>query len=237
MSVVRNKKPFGMGAIMGLSFLGVLLLIFSPVFGGKTGLDYADDSFNKLAKGSSYFIPKVSESVAKHVGTAFTSNVKVEDKEQLDNTAKLFTTAGATVETAEGALKISGDLGTVLQSVVKDADSMYNNDGATVSGRYGYEEKQVMKNWWAALGKMEKGMKKEKLIAEAKVVGEVNKKAVEPGYNFYKIEANKVSEHAGMLSGLLMFYILYTLWWGYAIFNMFEGMGLTMKKSKVKKEA
>ena len=42
---------------------------------------------------------------------------------------------------------------------------------------------------------------------------------------------------AGMLSGLLVFYVFYTMWWGYAIFYMFEGFGLTMKKAKVKKEA
>jgi hypothetical protein len=65
----------------------------------------------------------------------------------------------------------------------------------------------------------------------------VVKKAIEPAYNFYQIDANKVSDHAGMLSGLLVFYVFYTMWWGYAIFYMFEGFGLTMKKAKVKKEA
>ena len=94
-----------------------------------------------------------------------------------------------------------------------------------------------MKNWWNALSKVEKNFKKEKLVAEAKVVSDVNKKAIEPVYNFYKIDGQQVSDHAGMMSGLLVFYVAYTMWWGYAIFYLFEGFGLSMKKAKVKKEA
>jgi hypothetical protein len=235
--VIKNKKPFSIGAFFAISFVGVLLLIFSPVFKGQNGLQFADESFNRLAKGSSYFIPKVQDSVAKSAGKPLAASIKVDDKEQVDNTAKLLTMAGAYVVVDGQSLKISGDMGKVLGSAVADADSMYKNDGKAVSGKYGYDEKQAMKNWWFALDKLEKGMKRDKLIAEAKLIGEVNKKAVEPGYNFYKVDSNKVSEHAGMLSGLLMFYVLYTMWWGYAIFFMFEGVGLTMKKSKVKKEA
>ena len=61
---------------------------------------------------------------------------------------------------------------------------MYKNDGKAVSDRYGYDEKKAMKNWWTALN-MIKSLKSRKLIAEAKVVSDVIKKAVEPGYNFY----------------------------------------------------
>lgn len=235
--LIKNKKPFSVGAVFAISFLGVLLFIFSPSFGGKNGLMFADESFNKLAKGSSYFIPKVTKSVENFTGKPFSASIKLDDKAEAENTAKLFTTAGAQVEVNEAELKINGDLGTVLASAVRDSDAMYNNNGKTVSDRYGYDEKQAMKNWWAAFSRIEKNMKKEKMIAEAKVVSEVSKKAIEPGYNFYKVEINKVSDHVPMLSGLLIFYVAYTMWWGYAIFYLFEGIGLTMKKSKVKKEA
>jgi hypothetical protein len=33
-----------------------------------------------------------------------------------------------------------------------------------------------------------------------------------------------------------VFYVVYTLWWGFAIFFIFEGIGLSMTKAKVKKE-
>ena len=44
--IVRNKKIFGMGVVFAISFLSVLVLIFSPIFGdGKNGLVYSDDMF------------------------------------------------------------------------------------------------------------------------------------------------------------------------------------------------
>ena len=45
-----------------------------------------------------------------------------------------------------------------------------------------------------------------------------------------------VVDKAGIMTGLLVFYVAYTMWWGFAIFFMFDGIGLTMKKAKVKKE-
>jgi len=235
--LIRHKKPFSVGVIFSISFLGVLLLIFSQVFMGKNGLEFADDSFNKLAKGSSYFVPKISKSVEKFAGTPLAATIKVDKAEEIGITEKLFTTAGAKVTSNDKGLTVEGDLGAILQSALKDADAMYKNNGKAVSERYGLEEKKVMQSWWQALGKIEKGLKKEKKLTEAKIISDVTKKAVEPGYNFYQIDANKVSEHAGMLSGLLVFYVLYTMWWGYAIFYLFDGIGLSMKKAKVKKEA
>jgi len=59
---------------------------------------------------------------------------------------------------------------------------------------------------------------------------------IEAAYNFYRIEPVKVSERAGTLTGLLVFYVLYTLWWGFALTFLVEGMGLTMTKKGAKKE-
>ena len=235
--LIKNKKPFGIGVVFAVSFLAVLLMIFSPVFRGKNGLQFADDSFNRLSKGSSYFIPKVSKNVEKFAGKPFSVMIKLETPEDAGQTAKLFSTAGVRTEVNAAEIKLEGDLGVMLRSVIQDSDAMFNNDGKTVADRYGYDEKQAMKNWWTALSKIEKKFKKNKEIEEAKIVSEVTKKAVEPGYNFYKIDGEKVSDHAGMMSGLLIFYVAYTMWWGYAIFYLFEGIGLTMKKAKVKKEA
>lgn len=235
--LIRNKKTFGIGAFFAVSFLAVLFLIFSPLFGGKNGLQFSDDSFNKLAKGSSYFIPKVSKSVEPYVGKPLSVGIKLDKEEDVESTSKLFEAAGAKLEKAGAMLRIDGDLGAVLQSALKDADAMYKNDGKAVSNRYGYDEKRVLKNWWQAFTKIEKDLKKDKRVDEAKIISDVTKKAIEPAYNFYKIDGQKVVEHAGMMSGLLIFYVAYTMWWGYAIFYMFDGVGLSMKKAKVKKEA
>ncbi|MDA8241542.1 MAG: hypothetical protein M0Z67_14395 [Nitrospiraceae bacterium] len=244
--IVRNKKMFSMGAVFAISFLAVLFMIFSPVFGGKNGLQFADDSFNRLSKGSSYFIPKVAKSNERFIGRMFAVGIKVdkpEDKpgdaeKRAVNILKVFTAAGAAVQVTGTSVKIEGDLGKVLESALQDSDAMFRNDGEKIKARYGTDdEKKMFRQWHNALGKIMKEFQKEKKIEEAKMVSDVMKKAIEPAYNFYKIDGDKVVDHAGMLSGLLVFYVTYTMWWGYAIFYMFDGLGLSMKKAKVKKEA
>jgi hypothetical protein len=235
--LIRNKKMFSLGSFLATSFLGVLLLIFSPVFNGKNGLQFADDSFNRLSKGSSYFIPKVSKTVERVSGRQLMQVITFDKAEDAQTAAKLFITVGGKAESQEAKLTIEGDLSLVLKSILADSDAMFKNNGKIVADRYGMDEKKAMKCWWTALGKIEKNMKKEKLIEEAKIVAEVSKKAVEPAYNFYMIEGEKVADHAGMLSGLLVFYVAYTMWWGYSIFYLFDAFGLSMKKAKVKKEA
>ena len=244
--LVRNKKTFSVGFTFAVSFLGVLFMIFSPVFGGKNGLQFADNSFNKLAKGSSYFIPKIAKDNEAFMGRMFTVSIKADRPDDMagvavkraENISKVLTTAGAKVEVNGTSLKIEGDLGKVLASALQDSDAMYKNQGEMIKSKYGQDdEKQMFRQWYNALSSITKAFQKEKKIEEAKMVSAVVKKAVEPAYNFYQIEGEKVVDHAGMLSGLLVFYVAYTMWWGYAIFYIFDGIGLTMKKAKVKKEA
>jgi len=237
-----HKKSLGLGIVLAISFLVVLFLIFSPIFPKtpqgepQNGLTFADRTFNELSKGSSYFIPKIKKENEKFIGRTYAVSVKLDKPEDAENTARLFSAAGARAEVQGDELKIEGDLGKTVEAVLNDSDAMYNNDGTRVSGLYGYDEKAVMNNWWQALNKIGKTFKKEKKIEEAKLVDTVNKKAVETAYNFYGIAAQKVSENAVLMTGLLVFYVVYTLWWGFAIFYIFDGIGLTMSKSKVKKE-
>lgn len=244
--MIKNSKPFNIGALFAITFLGVLFLIFSPVFEGKNGLEFADNSFNKLAKGSSYFIPKVAKSNEEFMGRQFVVAIKTEKPEdkpgdaekRAEGIAKIFSAAGATAIVSGPSVKIEGDLGKVLASALLDADAMFKNEGDKIKTRYATDdEKKMFRQWHNGLTRINKEFDKEKKIAESKMVNAVVKKAVEPAYNFYGIESNNVIDHAGMMSGLLVFYVFYTMWWGYAIFYLFEGFGLSMKKAKVKKEA
>jgi hypothetical protein len=141
------------------------------------------------------------------------------------------------VEASGNDLKVSGDLGSLMARVLEDSDAMFKNDGKAVSELYGgMNEKDVMKTWFAVINDMDKQFKKLKNIEEANHVTEVSKKAVETAYNFYGIEAQKVTDKAVLMTGLLVFYVIYTMWWGFAIFFIFEGIGLSMKKARVKKE-
>ncbi len=148
---------------------------------------------------------------------------------------------GAKVEVSGAQLKIEGDLGVVMKAALDDADVMFKNEGDKIKAKYAAEMgtddvKQMFRQWNNVLPKIDKAFKKEKMIEEAKIVSDVTKKAIEASYNFYGVEAVKVKDKAGLMTFLLVFYVAYTMWWGFAIFFIFEGIGLTMSKAKHKKE-
>lgn len=231
-----KRASFLIGLILFFSFFGVLILIFSPIFQGKTGLDFADDLFNKLSKGSAYFIPELLPLAERNVGKPFRVTIQVEKAPEAGQASKLLVSAGAKVEYEGGKLTIEGDLGKVLKATLKDSDQMFQNNGQKVKDLYGYDAKEVLQRWWMTLTRMEKSFKRNLQVEDSNTVSEVIKKGIEPAYNFYQVEQQKVSDRAGIMIFLLVFYIVYTLWWGYAIFHLFEGFGLSMKKAKVKKE-
>jgi len=236
---LRNSKTFGIGVVLAISFFSVLALIFAPVFGeGKNGLTYADDLFNKLSKGSSYFIPKLQKSAQEYAGRPFEAAVTLDKPETAALAATLFSGAGAAASADGATLTVSGDLGAVIAAALRDSEEMYRNDGAAVSARYGgAKEKAALKAWWTALAAIDKSFKKAGKIEQAKMISDVNKKAIETAYNYYGVEAQQVADKALLMTGLLVFYVVYTMWWGFAIFYIFDGVGLTMTKAKVKKEA
>jgi hypothetical protein len=52
--MIAHKKEFYGGIAMMLAFIVVMVIIFSPVFNGKNGLQYMDDLYNCISKGSAY---------------------------------------------------------------------------------------------------------------------------------------------------------------------------------------
>lgn len=234
--LVRHKKPFSTGLILALTFAGVLILIFTPLFGGRNGLEYSDDLFNKLSKGSSYFIPKVTENANKFMGQSIEVTVKLADAKHVEKAVKMVIAAGGQIGAKDTEVKVNMDLGKLIAAVLRDSDSMYHNNGDEVSGRYGIDGQEAMTVWWNLMTPMVKELQKQKKIEQANIVSETLKKAIEPSYNFYGVEAQRVSDKAFTMIFLLAFYVAYTMWWGYAIYYMFDGIGLSMKKAKVRKE-
>lgn len=254
--MASHKGHLGIGIVLAISFWVVLFLVFSPIFPKTTdgkpqnGLEWADELFNELAKGSSYFIPKVQKSNEKFMGRMFAVTIKMdkpEDKpgdaeKRAERASKLFTiNPAAKVEVKGSELKIEGDLGLVLKAALEDSDAMFKNEGDKIKVKYAEamatdDVKQMYRQWYNVLPKIDKAFKKEKMIEEAKIVSDVTKKAVEASYNFYGVNPKKVKDEAGLMTFLLVFYVAYTMWWGFAIFFIFEGIGLNMSKAKVKKE-
>ncbi len=132
-------------------------------------------------------------------------------------------------------LGIRGNLAKLLAAALEDSNSMYFNKGGEIREKYGMDEREVMSTWWGVLKSTVKEFRKAKNIEQANVVLEVMKKGIEPAYNFYKIDPQSIGKGL-TATGLLIFYIVYTMWWGFAIFFLFDGLGLSMKKAKVKQE-
>ena len=126
-------------------------------------------------------------------------------------------------------MKVSGDLGAVMAVALKDSEAMFNNRDAELQTKYGIPGRDALYTWWSAFKEMDKDLKKQTKFKDAAFVGDVVKKGVEVGYNFFKIQPESASSKAGILSFALIFYVIYTLWWGIAVLYLFEGFGLQMK--------
>ncbi len=237
-----SMTPKAKGLALLISFTVIFVMIFMPWFGkdqkghDMNGLEFADDLFNKLSKGSSYFIPGIRENVAKFEGTEISVEVALKKPESAAKAVDVLQKAGLAAEVKEGKLAYTGKMGAIFSRVLQDSDDLYNNDAAKVGAFYGMDGKEAVKLWHETLSASIKALQRQKKIEEASAVNLVVLKGIEPGYNFYGIPAESVGSKAFTLIGLLAFYVIYTLWYGFGIFELFEGIGLSMKKSKAKKE-
>lgn len=241
--LIHEKAPFARGSLLLLSFLVLFAVLLMPVMRDEngnhlTGLQYADNVFNELSKGSSYFIPGVRESLKSVEGKEVQLTVSLKKADLAPLAVMVLQKSGAVDAVAtEGKVSFRGDLGTILASATDDAEALYHNNAAAVEQKYeGAPPLKVAAAWWYLLSPSIKELQKQRQIREAQVVDQVVRRAIEPGNNFYSVIPAKVSEHIWLMSGMLIFYVLYTLWYGFAIFELFEGIGLAMTKSKVKRE-
>jgi len=226
--MIEKKGEFYGGMGLMATFIIVLIVIFMPVFNGQNGLNYLDSLYNSISKGSAYYISKVKEESDTFNGNTINVTLAMATNEQALQAASLFMKSGAMVNASGKELKISGDLGHILANCLSDAEKMYHNDGKALSGKYGYDEMRALFNWWMSFKIMEKELKIQKKFKEAKIVALVVTKAVEASFNYYRIEPQKIKDKYGIVLFSLIFYVVYTLWYGFAILLMFEGWGLKL---------
>lgn len=223
------------GYLLLVSFFAVLIAIFMPLFPAPhtdkkvNGLDYLDNFFNELSKGSAYYIPAQMKAAEKYKGQEFTTTLKMKSPESAAVIAKLFATNNIEA-TAEGEkVNVSGDFGRMITIMLEDADAMYHNKGEELRAKYGVDERETIYAWYQALTAMEKDMTKSEKFAEAKFVKNCMTKAVEPAFNYYKVEAKPVKEEIFLLIAALVFYVIYTMWYGFGLLYLFEGMGIKLE--------
>jgi hypothetical protein len=222
-----QKKLRIRGILMLTSFFVILAVIFSPVFPGNTnGLAFMDNLFNTISKGSSYFIPKALKDSEKFAGKTIDVKIKLDSEQQAGETALLYKSGGAEVAVSGKELAIKGDISKIMRSCLSDADFMFKNDGKPVADKYGIAEQKALYYWWVSFKSISSSLTVQKNFELAKPFANVQQKALEPAYNYYKIDTRHWQENILLIVGALGFYVIYTMWYGFGLLYLFEGLGL-----------
>jgi len=226
--MIVNKKTFIRGLIMLALFMGVLISLFMPLFNGQNSMQYLDSLYNSISKASAYYIPDVQSEAEKLNGRTVSMSLPYDNTEQVLQTRMLFEKTGVQVSEEDGRLNIEGDLGRMMAGCLEDADAMYYNDGETVSGKYGYDERRVLYNWAHVIELAVHDLKDQKKFEEAKILDLALEKGVRASYNYYQVEPQSIRERLWVVITSLLFYVIYTLWYGFAIMYLFEGWGMQL---------
>lgn len=227
--LIRDKKHFALGSFMTIVFAGVLFCMFMPIYKGHNALQYSDKLFNSMAKGSTYFMGDLSKSALKYNNVNLTMKLRTDSQPKADLMAKILTNAGQLKQDGTN-FEFTANMGELLLSALKDSKSMFMNKDEDLTSKYHVSGKEAMYGWWLSFNAIEKSLKAQKKFKDAAQFASVNKKAIEVGYNFFGIDSEKANDEVGVLAFALVFYVVYTLWWGLAILFLFEGVGFKITK-------
>lgn len=227
----NNKRRLLGGLVMTAIFIVVLAAFFSPIFGkGQNGLDYLDNLYNSISKDSAYYIPDLTDQAAKFNGAKLEAVLTFADKDTAARAAMLFDGANVMVKPDGEKLTLKGDLGKVLTSTLADADAMFHNQGEKLSARYeGKNARLMLYTWWESYKQLERALNRQNAFAQAKFVKVVQAKAVEMSYNYFGIDPQSISERWLIVVFSLLFYVVYTLWYGFGVMYLFEGTGYQLE--------
>ncbi|MEE4356497.1 MAG: hypothetical protein V2I97_08505 [Desulfococcaceae bacterium] len=227
--MIANKSLFTKGMGMLIGFFIVLFAMFMPLIDGHNFLNSMDSLYNSISKGSAYYIPKMKEDITEVKGKNVSMKLTMASEKAAKETALLISHSGAAASAEGEKISVSGDLEAILANCLEDSDYMFHNEGEKVAAKYGYNEKQVLYNWYLAAIQMDKELKHQKLFKEAKIVAAVQAKAVECAFNYYKIVPENIKDKVGIVFISLLFYVIYTLWFGFSIMFLFEGWGMHLE--------
>ena len=136
--LIHEKGPFIRGSLLLISFLVLFAVLLTPIMRDEngnhlTGLQYADNVFNELSKGSSYFIPGVRENVKSVDGKMVQMTVTMKKAALAPLAVALLQKSGATEAVADGGkVSFKGRSGLILTSATDDADALYHNNADAV---------------------------------------------------------------------------------------------------------
>ncbi|AEG60853.1 hypothetical protein [Desulforamulus ruminis] len=238
--MIRDSKAFTIGLIMLISFCGIYFYMMTPSFGnGRNGLDFADDLFNSISKGSVQdVVTSEVKKAANWEGTEIAVNLKCKDEEQAARWADaLQKVEDADVQVDKANVALKADMGKLLNNISEDCMNMFENKGDVVQQKYNTDPRDATNRWYSITKAVAKDLEVQKSFTESVYIQNYQKKMIEPAYNYYGVETKFVSENKGIMSFMLIFYMIYTLWYGFAIYYICGGLGITMTKGGKKSEA
>lgn len=231
MPIITNRGKFVKGIVSLIIFAFLLVPLFTPVLNGQTGMEAADDLFNSLSKGSSYYIEEVSAEFDEYRGTELALTLTAKDAAHAETLAKMFSGAGAAVTAGTDTVEFTGDMAAILDAAAADADDLFWEKEEAIESRYAAgDARTVLFYWHDAFGQISKAFNAKGEFKDSLFMKKVNERAIEPAYNFAGIPAAKVSERLGITVFLLIFYVVYTVWYGFSIMFVFEGLGISAGK-------
>ncbi len=237
--LVHSKKYFSWGLILTCIFFGVLAYMFSPSFTGAHGekvnaFHASDNLFNSIAKGSTNYFTRLRDGNTAWKGHVINLTLHLETEEWARQGALILQESGVTARVQDTSVVITGDLHNLINQAIKDAEDLFENRNKALEIRYCMTGKHVLFIWWKLCKALDVELKHIKDFKAASFVSEVMKRGIEVGYNFYGIVPQNSTSKVGMLVFSLTFYVIYTLLWGFAIFYLFEGIGLEMSSGNKK---
>lgn len=236
--IITRKKPFYRGLILLCLFFSIFYFLLTPVItidGRKlTGLEYSDQVFNELSKGSSNFLPMAERAAASMKGCLISVTIPTKYPNQANILQRLLQNAQAkNINFANNHLSYKVDLGTLLSQATSDARLLYNNEEDRLLAKYsGFDPLQVASAWWNLLSPTATQLQIHNQQKESAAINTIIKRAIEPGNNYFGIPALQISQNIPLISAFLIFYIIYTIWYGFAIYEIFSGLGLMTSHSE-----
>ena len=220
-------RKFALGAGLLGVFAVVLVAMVMPLFGGQNLLAVADELFNERAKASTDVLAKANDKAADWTGTDVDLGVSPGELPEPQAMLAVVSEHAETSLTPDGRIRVIGNLGTLAQAAIADAEALFSNDVARLEEEYGGQAApESVYAWWLVFDGLSRRYVQENRADEAAFTKLVATKVLEPAYNFRGIEVTSSGESTTKLVALLVFYVGYTILYGLGIMYLFEGLGI-----------
>ncbi|HTU03171.1 MAG TPA: sulfite exporter TauE/SafE family protein [Candidatus Sulfotelmatobacter sp.] len=228
---LADRKKLGFGLLGLASFFATLSVWVLPLVNHRTGLERADALFNQLAKGSIDFSADALRRAERFRGVPLNFGVNPRWPGGDREVARIVAANGLSAQVlGDSRVRIVGDLGALAHSAAADAHLLFTGQAGVLQAKYGLPGKEVVYCWWSAFQGLARRYTQENRPDEAEFATSLAVRVLEPAYNFAAIEARQISDSALVVTFLLVFYVVYTLWLGFSIMAIFAGLGLQVTK-------